>query len=333
MSMTADDPKAGEPVVTVVVEGPAAGPPAGPPPPPEVVAELVPVPEPPAGHRWRTVLLILLPLLMALYVYLAARGILGVVEYRPPEVAALVKGEPNGAALYAQNCARCHGIGGNGDGLASAHLDPPARKFGQEKFMLGTTSTTIPSDEDLFYLMEHGIPGTAMPPFPNLTDGERKAVAQHIRRLSYAGLYGKRFQLLARDEDPDPKEVHEWVTKQLAVGDPLKPPPNLSKPGPRAIENGRVIFKESCATCHGPEGKGDGPGVKDLKLENGRPTRPRDLAAGVYKGGGEPDRLFARISLGMPGTPMPDLRVLPPEARADLVHFVRSLSVPEPATP
>ena len=322
MSTTVGDPKAGETVVTVVSQGPV-----------ELVVEVGAVPEPRRWRRWRTTFLILLPLLMAVYVYVAARGVLGVVEFRPPEVAPLVKGEPDGAALYAQNCARCHGVGGNADGLASAHLDPPARKFGQERFMLGTTSTTIPSDDDLVYLMQHGIPGTAMPPFPDLPDRERRAIAQHIRRLSYAGLYGKRFALLAKDEDPEPKEVHEWVAKQLAVGDPLKAPANLTALGPQSVANGRAIFQKNCATCHGPEGKGDGPGVKDLKNDNGRVTRPRNLASGIYKGGGEPDRLFARISLGMPGTPMPDLRILPPEERADLVHFVRSLSVPEPTTP
>lgn len=323
MSMTVGDPKAGEAVVTVVQQGPV-----------EVVAEVVPVPGPPEWRRWRTGLLLLLPLLMLLYVYLAARGILGAVEWRPPEAKTLVKGEPDGAALYAQNCARCHGIGGNADGLTSAGLNPPARKFGQEKFMLGTTSTSIPSDDDLVYLMRHGIPGTAMPEFPNLSDAECRAVAQHIRRLSYAGLYGKRFQLLAKDDDPDPKEVHEWTAKQLAVGEPLPLPANLNHPAANAIEHGRVIFQKNCATCHGPEGKGDGKDVKDLKREdNGWPTPPRDLAAGVYKGGGETDRLFARISLGMPGTPMPDLRLLPPEDRADLVHFVRSLSGRQPGTP
>jgi mono/diheme cytochrome c family protein len=322
MSMTLDDRKAGEPVVTVVTDGPV-----------KLVAEVGVASEPRAWHRWKTIFLILLPLLMVLYVCVAARGILGVVEYRPPEAVALARGEPDGAALYAQNCARCHGIGGNADGLASGHLDPPARRFGQEKFMLGTTSTGIPSDDDLVYLMAHGIPGTAMPPFPNLSDDERRAVARHIRRLAFAGLYAKRFQLLAKDEDPDPKEVHEWTGKQLAVGDPLPLPANLTNPAPGAIEHGKAIFQRNCATCHGPEGKGDGKDVKDMKTEYGRPTRPRDLAAGVYKGGGEPDRLFARVSLGMPGTPMPDLRVLPPEDRADLVHFVRSLSGREPGTP
>jgi mono/diheme cytochrome c family protein len=198
--------------------------------------------------------------------------------------------------------------------------------------MLGTTSTGIPSDDDLVYLMRHGIPGSAMPSFDNLTDDDRRAIAKHIRRLTYVGLYAKRFQQIAKDEDPDPKEVHEWVAKQVVVGEQLPLPANLNNPGPSALVHGKEIFQKNCATCHGPEGKGDGQGVKDLKLENGRPTRPRDLAAGVYKGGGEADRLFARISLGMPGTPMPDLRILPPEDRADLVHFIRSLSGREPGT-
>src|SRR5262249_1101341 len=111
-------------------------------------------------------------------------------------------------------------------------------------------------------------------------------------------------------------------------------PPNLANPGPEALAHGKEIFVKNCAACHGPEGKGDGKDVSTLKTDSGRPTRPRNLAAGIYKGGGEPDRLFARISLGMPGTPMPDLRILPPEQRADLVHFIRSLSRPdEPPTP
>jgi mono/diheme cytochrome c family protein len=313
MSMTLGDPKPVETVV-VVTDGPV-----------KVVAELVPVP-PRRWSHWKTAFLIALPLLMALYVYVAARGVIGVVGYKPPEAVALVPAEPNGAALYRQNCARCHGPAGQGGGLASEHLDPPARRFGEEKFMLGTTSNGIPSDDDLVYLMRHGIPGTAMPPFENLKEDQCRAIAGHIRRLAYAGLYGKLFKQAAKDEDPDPTEIHQRTAKQLAIGDPLPLPPNLADPGPGAVEHGKAIFQQNCATCHGATGDGNGPGTKDLKTENGRPTRPRDLARGVYKGGGEPDRLFARISLGMPGTPMPDLRLLPPADRADLVHFVRSLS-------
>ncbi len=313
--MMLGDLKVVEPIVTVVADGPT-----------EIVSEIGAPRSPRPWRHWKTAVLVALPLLLAVYVYGAARGVLGVVKYQPPEYVAAVSGEPDGAALYIRNWARCHGTCGKCDGLASPYLDPPARKFGQEKFQLGTTSTGIPSDDDIVYLIHHGIPGTAMPEFPNLADTERRAIAQHIRRLAYSGLYTKRFALLAKDEEPDPKEVHEWVAKQLTVGDQLPVPARLTHPEPNAVTHGKEIFRVNCATCHGPEGKGDGPGVKDMKLENGRPTRPRDLAAGVYKGGGEANRLFARISLGMPGTPMPDLRALPPEDRADLVHFVRSLS-------
>jgi mono/diheme cytochrome c family protein len=66
--------------------------------------------------------------------------------------------------------------------------------------------------------------------------------------------------------------------------------------------------------------------VKELKNENGRPTHPRDLTRGGYKGGGAPERLYARILVGMPGTPMPASNTLKPDEVCDLVHYVRSLA-------
>jgi hypothetical protein len=63
-----------------------------------------------------------------------------------------------------------------------------------------------------------------------------------------------------------------------------------------------------------------------MKNDNGWPTRPRDLARGVFKSGAERDRLYTRILLGMPGTPMPGSPSLKPEELGDLVNFVLSLS-------
>ena len=62
-------------------------------------------------------------------------------------------------------------------------------------------------------------------------------------------------------------------------------------------------------------------------MDNGQPTKPRDLARGIFKGGGEVKRLYARIALGIPGTPMPSSAVVQkPSDIGDIVNFILSLS-------
>ncbi|HJZ92960.1 MAG TPA: c-type cytochrome [Gemmataceae bacterium] len=317
MSVTLGHPSAGDPAAPEIVVSA-----------PPVVAVVGVVPERPRWHAWRTAFLISLPALLVVYVWLAATGIHGAVEYRQPAAAPAVDTpEPNGAALYMQNCARCHGERGAGNGFASLFLDPPARRFGEERFQLGTTTpNAVPTDDDLIYVVRHGIPGTAMPAFDQLSDAERRAIVSHVRLLAHCGLFAKLFKRAEQDGDADVAEVAATVVKQLTPGPPLEIPKGLPPPTPESIARGQQIFAKNCATCHGPKGAGDGPQVKDMKNDNGRPTRPRDLARGVFKGGDEPDRVYARIALGMPGTPMPaSLSALKPNEIGDLVNFVLSL--------
>jgi cytochrome c oxidase cbb3-type subunit 2 len=300
-------------------------------PPPTLVVGVEPGPEPSGLGFVRVAFLLVLPLAAAAYVYLAATGITSVVE--PPRraaapVAQAQAPERDGAALYVHHCARCHGVRGEADGFASPFLQPWARKFGQEKFQLASTTNGVPTDDDLVSVIARGIPGTAMPPFDFLSEPEKRAVARHVRRLSYEGLYEKLWKRFEADgEDPDPREVHAMTAKQLAVGPTLPIPPELNGSSPEAVARGKKTFLANCATCHGPEGKGDGPQVKDMKRDNGQPIRPRDLARGIFAGGGEADRLYRRIALGMPGTPMPASATLKPTEIADLVYFVQSLSL------
>ena len=241
----------------------------------------------------------------------------------PPPAAA----EPNGAAVYARNCARCHGIRGKADGVTSPSLTPWARRFGEEKFQFASTVNGIPTDDDLLYIISHGIPGTGMPPFDTLSESERRACARHVRLLAASGLYYKLYKRAERDEDPDPSDIHSQMMKYLAPGKVLEVPKDLPPPSPESIARGQKIFTAICATCHGPHGAGDGPQVKGMKNENGEPTKPRNLARGIFKGGGEPSRLYCRIALGIPGTPMPSSSAaLKPSQIGDLVNFVLSLS-------
>lgn len=279
---------------------------------------------------WRAGFLIALPLLALLYVVFAARGVHDATEVRHPVATnphAITPAEPNGAALYSQNCARCHGTRGNADGLTSPVLDPWARRFGEEKFQFASTTNGIPTDEDLNYIIAHGIPGTAMPPFDQLSELERLSIARHVRVLAASGIYGKLYKQAAKDEDPEAAEIHTKMVKQLVPGPVLQVPDDLPAATAESIANGRAIFTKLCATCHGPEGAGDGPQVKGMKRDNGQPIKPRDLSRGVFMGGGEPKRLYCRIALGIPGTPMPASNAaLKPSEIGDVVNFVLSLS-------
>ncbi|MDP6963164.1 MAG: c-type cytochrome [Planctomycetota bacterium] len=85
--------------------------------------------------------------------------------------------EPDGAALYAQNCAVCHGPQGGGDGTVK--FDPPARSFIDGGFSFGNTPTA------LFNTISNGIGGTPMPPFKDvLTEEEVRAVVSTVISFS-----------------------------------------------------------------------------------------------------------------------------------------------------
>jgi mono/diheme cytochrome c family protein len=293
-----------------------------------------PVPEPASTHwkvgPWRAGFLIVLPMLALLYVVFAARGVHERADhlYLPANYQQdVLVPEPNGAALYAQNCARCHGTRGNADGVTSPALDPWARRFGEEKFQFASTTNGIPTDDDLNYVIAHGIPGTAMPDFGHLSVNERLAIARHVRLLAVSGMYAKLYKKAETDDDPDPSRIHTKTIEQLLPGPVLEVPSDLPAATPESIARGRVLFTKNCATCHGPGGAGDGPDVKGMTLDNGRPSKPRDLARGIFKGGGEPNRLYCRIALGIPGTKMPaTVAAFKPSEIGDLVNFVLSLS-------
>lgn len=247
---------------------------------------------------------------------------------RPAPAATVAHRPPDGAKLYARHCAACHGVQGNGIGVTSPYLAVPARRFGEERFRLASTVNGVPTDEDLLAVVRGGIPGTAMPGFPQLEDAEQRAVIGHVRDLTREGMFAQMYRKAEEEGYVDPAEVADAVDARLQPGEPVEVPPLVATATPASIVHGRQLYTQNCASCHGPEGRGDGPQVKDLRNENGAPTQPRDLTRGVFKGGGDPGQLYVRIALGMPGTPMPASATLKPEEIGDLVNFIRSLSAP-----
>jgi cbb3-type cytochrome oxidase subunit 1/cbb3-type cytochrome oxidase cytochrome c subunit/cytochrome c5 len=79
-----------------------------------------------------------------------------------------------GAVVYADNCAECHGEAGAGDGFAAGDFPVPPTDFHGER----------PSLAEALRVLQRGVEGTSMAPWGARLDGtEMLAVAHYIRRF------------------------------------------------------------------------------------------------------------------------------------------------------
>lgn len=105
----------------------------------------------------------------------------GGVVGEAPETPARASGAASGEAVYAANCALCHGDDGHGQGQASIGLEPPPADFADREWKTGDGSLAAIKNT-----IENGSPGTAMIGWKGtLTDAEIDAVARHV--LSFGG--------------------------------------------------------------------------------------------------------------------------------------------------
>ncbi|CCQ90255.1 putative Cytochrome c oxidase, fused subunits I, II, and III (modular protein) [Nitrospina gracilis 3/211] len=216
---------------------------------------------------------------------------------------------PLGKKIYDHRCSGCHGDEGDGNGPSAKFLDPKPRDFTQGIFKFHSTpgQDALPTDGDLFKTITHGLWGTSMPPWHNLTQNERLAVIQYIKTFS------DRWE---KEEVKDP----------IAV--PRETPVTLA-----SIDNGGQLYVKNCQSCHGAEGLGNGPLAGVLNDAWGFPIQPANftLPAGEEGGvklGHDSRHLFRTIMNGVGGDPMPAFQgALNAKQVWDIVHFVQSLRV------
>jgi len=110
----------------------------------------------------------------------------------------------------------------------------------------------------------------------------------------------------------------------LAQGSDWKAPPSAAnRPNPVPVNAitlaaGQKLYVNNCLTCHGPSGKGDGPGGAALE------KRPADLGARI-KAGETDGALFWKISEGR--SPMISWKgSLSETQRWELVNYIKSLA-------
>ncbi|MEE8303986.1 MAG: c-type cytochrome [Candidatus Tectomicrobia bacterium] len=212
--------------------------------------------------------------------------------------------------VYEMACAWCHGIKGKGDGSVAYSMSPTRaprpRDFTQGQFKFRSTPTgQLPTDEDLFRTITRGIPGY-MPSFRGIQWIERWMVTYYLKQFI-------------------PPEMQAQAPQPITIVGELPPA------SPESLTRGGLLYRQAeCWTCHGREGRGDGPTANTLENAQHLPITAADLARpSTFKNGSAAEDIYRTIMTGLTGTPMPSYGDAFEGQEEDvwhLVNFIRSLS-------
>ena len=221
-------------------------------------------------------------------------------------------------SLYSNKCAICHGTDGRGDGSAAYLLQPKPRNFRAGEFRIVSTDNQVLSEADLIRTITKGIPGTSMPPWPQLSEAQKKQLASRVMGF-------RRDQLIAENlaDGATQAEAEENAEDDMTPGAVVDVKPPAEKSSPAEL---KASFVKLCAPCHAEDGTGkDDPSWRTVE---GYTITSNNFKAGVYKGGRDDIQLYRRIFLGMRGTPMPSYEAVKPNQIWRMVRYIQSLSEP-----
>ena len=300
----------------------------------------------------RVALVVILPLLVGYYTYsraAAERGApleLRAVHPAPPasisfrgktidvqglenplrkDAASFKKHVAEGAVIYIKNCVYCHGDNLDGNGHFAPVFNPRPASF--------TDPGTIAMLQEgyLFWRIAKGGPG-----LPKESAPWNSVMPAWEDRLSQDDIW----KVIMYLYDATGYQPRRWETQASL----FPPPPGADDNGDRwrrglwspaqaeaqqagDAASGKAMYEKKCALCHGPDGKGDGPGAATLD------PKPRDFTKGLYKirttASGQPPTdtdLFRIITEGMNGTSMPGWKVLPEKERVNLVAYLKTFA-------
>ncbi len=114
----------------------------------------------------------------------------------------------------------------------------------------------------------------------------------------------------------DPTEYPAAARQVIPPVDPR----TVLTPTPELLARGKTLYAQTCASCHGPEGRGDGAAGATL-----RPA-PRDFTRkDGWKIGTRIEDIFTTLGAGIKGSAMVPYDYLSKKDRMALVHVVQSL--------
>ena len=233
-----------------------------------------------------------------------------------------------GNELYQTHCANCHGATGDGFGRAGSNLFPPPRRFRVEPIRMISSKNGVASDTDIAQSIRRGQPGTSMPAFRQFSDSEVASLVGVLREFMIIGLREKYQNEFSSNEGTDNLAESQWVAARSQASEPIAIPDLSNIAGLAA--RGREVFREAaCAGCH--EVPGESNRVKNKLFDSlGRPLHPPNLGLEAFHGGDDPESIYKRISLGIPGTPHPALAAVLEGDTVSLVAYIVSLRTVQP---
>ena len=224
-----------------------------------------------------------------------------------------------GEALYKFRCEVCHGELGAGDGVAADYMYPKPRDFTLALFKYKTSpGTQLPRDEDIFNTIKNGLPGTGMPGWSSLmTDEQIQSLVPVIKSFDVTVAWAP--------EDVDDELFDDdgrYTKTDFNVATEIEPLEGQVPYSDESLAKGKAAFIKSCKECHGESGRGNITSGKKLEDDWGNRLWPRDLTkpwtwrASQSQLDDEKARdetikaIYTRLSIGIPGTPMPAHRAI-----------------------
>jgi mono/diheme cytochrome c family protein len=169
-----------------------------------------------------------------------------------------------GQTTYLEYCVSCHGVKGDGNGIASKGMYPPPRDFTQGIYKFANVmSGELPHDEDFYRIIKNGLKGTAMLPW-DISQERLDAVVQYIKTFAPQTW-----------EIPDATLGTKYDLPADPFGDVYRH---------QAIEKGKEVYHVSaaCIQCHrGYETKENISKFSEKIF--GTPMKAEEFAADLYQ--------------------------------------------------
>jgi len=216
-----------------------------------------------------------------------------------------------GKQIYQEYCMACHGVNGDGNGVAAKGLEIPPRNFTLGIIKFGdVVSGELPHDEAIYKTLDHGLNGTAMLPW-DLKQDQKEAVWQYIKTFAPKTWIGKDKELGKQFKSEDFKDPFTVARRE------------------QAIEIGKKVYhaEAACQACHmGYVSLGEfdqinreinGDGIEELDenffqlkaqvSEHGYGIRPPDFTYHNLRSVrlGNVEDIYLRLMAGVGGTTMP----------------------------